>query len=234
MTIKLVLPEITVGQAGKELTHNQALGILDQLVQARVADKDLSTPPGSPADGAMYIVGAAPTGAWSSKATQLAYWLSSVAAWSFIVPAAGWRVWVTDESKWYQYSGSAWVVDSIGNPPQCIAIAAGDEATAITAGANKVMFRMPFAFTLNGVRASLTTAQSSGAIFTVDINKSGTSVLSTKLTIDNAEKTSTTAATPCVISSSSLADDEEITIDVDAIGSGNAAGLKVYLIGTPV
>jgi hypothetical protein len=82
------------------------------------------------------------------------------------------------------------------------------------------------------VRASLSTAQASGSIFTVDINEGGTSVLSTKLTIDNTEKTSTTAATPAVISDSALADDAEITIDIDQIGDGTAKGLKVILIGT--
>lgn len=113
----------------------------------------------------------------------------------------------------------------------CIPIACGDEATAITADTAKVTFRMPFPFKLTAVRASLTTAQASGSIFTVDINEGGSSVLSTKLTIDNAEKTSTTAATPAVISDADLADDAEITIDVDQIGASGAAGLKVYLIG---
>ena len=91
---------------------------------------------------------------------------------------------------------------------------------------------MPHAMTLTAVRASLTTAQASGTIFTVDINESGTSILSTKLTIDNTEKTSTTAATPAVISDTALADDAEITIDIDQIGNGTATGLKITLIGT--
>ena len=47
------------------------------------------------------------------------------------------------------------------------------------------------------------------------------------------EKTSTTAATPAVISDSAIADDAEITVDIDQIGSGNAGkGLKVWLIGS--
>jgi hypothetical protein len=116
-------------------------------------------------------------------------------------------------------------------PRESLIIAASDESTAITATADKVKFRMPYAFTLSAVRASLSTAQSSGNIFTVDIHESGTTILSTKITIDNNEKTSTTAATPSVISDTSLADDAEITTDVDQIGDGTAKGLKVYLIG---
>ena len=115
---------------------------------------------------------------------------------------------------------------------QSIVVAASDETTALATGTAKVTFRMPYAFTLTSVRASLTTAQASGSIFTVDINEGGTTILSTKLTIDNTEKTSTTAATPPVISDSSLADDAEITIDIDQIGDGTAKGLKITLIGT--
>jgi hypothetical protein len=117
---------------------------------------------------------------------------------------------------------------------QCIAVACSDETTALTTGTAKATFRMPYAFTLTAVRASVTTAPT-GATLTVDINEAGVSILSTKLTIDASEKTSTTAATAAVISDTSLADDAEITIDIDQIGSTIAgAGLKVYLIGTKV
>ena len=110
-------------------------------------------------------------------------------------------------------------------------IAIGDQTTALTTGTAKETLRMPYGLTLTAVRASLTTAQTSGSIFTVNINENGSSILSTKLTIDNTEKTSTTAATAAVISDASLADDAEITIDIDQIGDGTAKALKVVLIG---
>jgi len=111
-------------------------------------------------------------------------------------------------------------------------IAVSDETTALTTGTAKVTFRMPYAFTLTDVRANVTTAPT-GSVLTVDINETATTILSTKLTIDATEKTSETAATAAVISDSSLADDAEITIDIDAIGSTVAgAGLMVTLIGT--
>ena len=117
-------------------------------------------------------------------------------------------------------------------PTESIIIAASDETTALTTGTAKVTFRMPYAFTLSAVRASVTTAPT-GSVLTVDINEGGVSILSTNLTIDATEKTSTTAATPAVISDSSLADDAEITIDIDTVGSTIAgAGLKVVLIGS--
>ena len=56
-TSKLKLPELTASQSQKHVTHNEALFFLDNLVQLAVIDKDLSTPPGSPTQGATYIVG---------------------------------------------------------------------------------------------------------------------------------------------------------------------------------
>lgn len=115
--------------------------------------------------------------------------------------------------------------------PGQIGAACSDETTALTTGTNKVRFRMPYAMTLTAVRASLTTAQTAGSIITIDINEDGTSVLSTKITIDDNETTSTTAATPPVISDSALADDAIITVDIDQVGT-SPAGLKIWLLGS--
>jgi hypothetical protein len=115
-------------------------------------------------------------------------------------------------------------------PLESLIIAVSDETTDITTGTAKVTFRMPYAFTLVGLpRASLSDASSSGVV-QVDINESGSTIFSTELTIDASEKTSTTAATPCVVSDTSLADDAEMTIDIVAAGT-DARGLKVTLIG---
>lgn len=111
-----------------------------------------------------------------------------------------------------------------------IQVAVSDETTDLTTGTAKLTFRMPFALTLTAVRASLSTASSSGVV-TFDINEGGSTILSTKLTIDANEKTSTTAATAAVISDAALADDAEITIDIDTAGTG-AKGGKLTLIGT--
>lgn len=121
-------------------------------------------------------------------------------------------------------------------PYESLIIAASDETTALATGTAKITFRMPYAFTLSapsglGIKGSLSTAQTSGSIFTADIKKNGGSILSTLLTLDNGEKTSVTAATPLVVSSASLAADDEITIDITQIGDGTAKGLKVTFIG---
>jgi len=116
-----------------------------------------------------------------------------------------------------------------------IIVACSDETTALTTGTAKVTFRSPCAFTLTGVRASVTTAPTGATLLTVDINQNGTSVISTKLTFDASEKTTLTAATPAVISNRDIANDAELTIDIDAVGSTVAgAGLKVTLLGNVV
>lgn len=150
-------------------------------------------------------------------------------------PAAGHqRVFIDTADGRLKRVDDAGTVTDLEQPaaePEALMIAVSDESTAITAGAGKVTFRMPFAMTLTEVRASLTTASSTAGPVTVDINEGGTTILSTKLTIDDTEKTSTTATTAAVISDSALADDAEITIDIDDPGTG-AKGLKVTLIGT--
>jgi hypothetical protein len=132
----------------------------------------------------------------------------------------------------FTHEGSGvWRVVGPSAETVCFIVSVSDETTALTTGTGKVRFRAPFAFVLTEVRASVTTAPT-GSPLTVDINESGTSVLSTKLTIDAGEKTSTTAATPAVISDDAIADDAELTFDIDGVGSTVAgAGLKVTLFG---
>ena len=121
----------------------------------------------------------------------------------------------------------------IDQKTEAIQIACSDLSTALTTGTSKAYFRMPYAMTLTDVRASLLSAGSTSGTTTIDINEGGTSVLSTKLTIDFGDTTSVGATDSPVISDSALADDAIITIDIDAItGGADEVGLIVTLIGT--
>lgn len=134
-------------------------------------------------------------------------------------------------STWLEPSGAPFILGTKLHARESIIVACSDETTAITTGNGKVTFRMPYAFTLESVRASVATAPT-GSTIIIDINESGSTILSTKLSIDASEKTSTTAASAAVISDTALADDAEITIDFDQVGSTIAgAGVKVALIG---
>lgn len=130
---------------------------------------------------------------------------------------------------WLAPTGAAFISTTALYVYETIALAVSDETTAITTGTAKVTFRMPYAFTVTSVKASLTTASSSG-LPTFDINEGGTTILSTKLTIDANELTSVTAATAAVVSDTALAEDAEMTVDIDVAGTG-AKGAKIYIIG---
>lgn len=180
-----------------------------------------------------YVVVQRSTGAISTS-TANTHW-NDVAAYARVYKLTTGATTVTAVEDWRVGGAGVFGQPAAGSggAVAAIPIACSDEATALTVGTAKVTFRMPYAMTLTAVRASLTVAQTSGSLLTVDINAGGASILSTKLTLDNTEKTSTTAATAPVISAASLADDAEITVDIDQVGDGTAKGLKVYLIGVP-
>jgi hypothetical protein len=122
-----------------------------------------------------------------------------------------------------------------GNVRQSIMAAVGDEDSILTTGSAKLTFRVPYGFTLTGVRANSKTAPT-GSALVVDINQDTgggpVSILSTKISIDAGTKTSLDSVNPPVLDDVNLVDDAEITVDIDAIGSTIAgAGLKIELIG---
>lgn len=232
-TPRLGAPELVEGQSVPETTVNEDVRYLEQGANHFIIkDRDLTAPPGSPADGDRYIVDTSATGAWSGHDGEIAFYMST--EWLFIGVLEGMTFWIEDENILLVWNGSSFdevAVFASGNPTESIIVAVSDETTDLETGTAKLTFRMPYAFTLTAVRASVTDAPT-GAALQVDINEGGASILSTELTIDDGEKTSTTAATPAVISDTSLADDAEMTIDIDVVGSTNAGkGLKVTLIG---
>lgn len=86
------------------------------------------------------------------------------------------------------------------------------------------------AITIKAVGAYVDTAATGGTLLTIDINEAGSTILSTKITLDASEKTSTTAVTPAVISDSAIAADAVITFDIDAVGNTTpGTGLVVWI-----
>ena len=106
-TTHLLLPYILAAQAQKHVTHNEALRLLDGLVQLSVLDRDLTAPPGSPADGDRYIVGSGATGDWAGWDLNVALWTDG--AWMRLPSRTGWRAWVEDEGLLLVYDGAGWV-----------------------------------------------------------------------------------------------------------------------------
>lgn len=146
------------------------------------------------------------------------------------------RAWVNSQNVIVQHRVTAGTlehlqqVQSEAASPVVIQMACSDLTTNLIAGANKAYVRAPRAFTLSEVRASLLEASSSGPV-RVDVSVNGASILYPLITIDQGEKTSETAATPPVIETDEIADDDEITIDIVSEGA-TAKGLIVTLKGS--
>ena len=105
-TPNLTLPYIMAAQSQKHVTHNEAIRALDAILQLAVLDRDLTVPPSSPANGARYIVGGSPTGAWSGHAGSIAAYQDG--AWMFYAPVEGWIAWIGDEDAAVVWDGAAW------------------------------------------------------------------------------------------------------------------------------
>lgn len=108
----------------------------------------------------------------------------------------------------------------------------GDQTSAITADAvnPKVVFRAPYAATITGARLTVRTAQSSGSLLRADIKVNGVSIFSTRVTVDNGEKTSRTAATADVIANTAIANDDEIELYIDQAGTGGAGPFLILYV----
>ena len=103
---RLALPLMHAGQAQKEIVHNEALILLDMLVQGGVESADLSAPPSAPLPGQCWVVGASATGLWADHEDAVAGWTAG--GWRFAAPIAGMRLWVADRGHAIQYDGVSW------------------------------------------------------------------------------------------------------------------------------
>jgi hypothetical protein len=106
-TPNLALPELIAAQAQKHVTVNEALRALDALVQLAVLDRDLTAPPGSPAEGQRWLIAATATGAWASHDHQIAAWQDG--GWEYYAPKEGWLAYVVDEGTLLAWHSGGWV-----------------------------------------------------------------------------------------------------------------------------
>lgn len=105
-TARFALPFILPGQAQKELFHNEALALLDGLVQAAVEEEPIAEPPANPLPGQCWIAAAAASGAWTGSDHALAVWTQS--GWRFAAPVPGMLVWNRAAGLWLHWTGASW------------------------------------------------------------------------------------------------------------------------------
>lgn len=107
-TPRLGFPFMSVGQAQKEFTLNEALQTLDVLVSGSVEEPPRSSPPAAPALGSTYIVAADAGGDWAGKESQLAAWTSG--GWRFIAPVDGMAVYERTSGTWALFRNAEWEI----------------------------------------------------------------------------------------------------------------------------
>lgn len=105
-TPHLALPLLAAAQAQKHVTHNEAIAILDALVQLAVRERNRTSPPASPEEGERYLVGEGAGGAFAGHEGVIA--LFDLGAWRFLSPRAGWCAYVEAESLLLVFDGTAW------------------------------------------------------------------------------------------------------------------------------
>jgi len=128
-TANLSLDDMTVSQASKHATYNEAIKVFDALLGG-VIDRDLAAEPGSPSDGDVYILPASPTGTNWASFSQNDVVVYRETEWVQLSPFEGFGpFWVNDENILVVYDGSAWVdaLSSMSNGADELASAEVDQ-----------------------------------------------------------------------------------------------------------
>ncbi|HEV7253777.1 MAG TPA: DUF2793 domain-containing protein [Mesorhizobium sp.] len=128
-TTHLAMPFILPSQAQKHVTHNEALQILDAVVQLSVKGRDLAAPPAAVSEGDRFLVPESGLGDWEGKAGRIA--TRQDGAWVFATPRTGWLVWIADEERLIAFDGGAWRDAALAgvNPTALVGINATADAT---------------------------------------------------------------------------------------------------------
>jgi hypothetical protein len=112
-----------------------------------------------------------------------------------------------------------------------IGYALSSSTAQLTVEANIQAHRMSAAGTITELRYEAPLAAPTGSVLELDVLKNGTSILSTRLTIDAGEISSETAAVPAVISDATFAAGDVFTFSrTQADAGGTARGDRIFVI----
>ena len=223
ITTHLLLPYILASQAQKHVTHNEALRLLDAMVQLSVLDRTRTAPPASPADGDRHIVASGATGFWAGWDLNVAFWVDGV--WMRLVPRPGWLAWIAAEQAFVVWNGSAW--DLVGEPV--------DVSDAVFSLVNDADPTRKALFSLSGISTGTTrtftlpNTSSELAIlagtqtFTGNKTFSGTLTVSGTITVSAASASIGTATTTATYGMGTGGTTTGVTKTLN-LGTGGAAG----------
>ena len=106
-TPRLALPRLAAGQMQKEVTHNEALSLLDAVVAPVVDAVGQNAPPSTAVPGQAWVTGSAPTGAWTGEADRLA--VMTEGGWRFAGIPARFEVVVAGDGSRWRRGDSGWI-----------------------------------------------------------------------------------------------------------------------------
>ena len=218
----LLLPYILAAQAQKHVTHNDAIRLLDAVVQLSVLDRDLTAPPALPADGDRYIVASAATGLWAGWDLNVATWVDGV--WMRLMPRTGWLAWIADEAGVTVWTGTIWKLVGV---PQ-------DVSDAIFSLVNDADPTKRALFSLSGITTATTrtftlpNTSSELAILAGTQTFTGNKTFSGTLTVSGATATIGTSAATSTYGIGTGATTTGVTKTVN-LGTGGASGSSTVL-----
>ena len=110
-TPRLGMRYIQAGQSKAEVTHNEAMNVLDMIVGRRALDRNLTAPPSTPSNGDTYLVASSSaSGAWLGRENDITAYYNG---WIFATPIEGLPFFIDDEDCMVVWTGSAWVVGEV-------------------------------------------------------------------------------------------------------------------------
>jgi hypothetical protein len=195
-TPRFAFPYIQTSQAQKEVTHNEALLMVDALMSLSLEDRHLSAPPVSPQNGQVWFINGAGSGAWNGQSSKLAHYDSG--QWYFYVVPDGLRAWIKDEAGYFVYSGGSWSAFvgsgqfiTVASVSANYAVQASDRGKLLVANANAAALeiRLPNAATIgNGFPVTVKKTDSSANAVTL---RAAQNLLTQSQQLDNAAWTKT-------------------------------------------
>lgn len=105
-TPRFSLPLLAVAQAQKEVTHNEAVTLIDALLHLVVEAGPLGDPPAAPTEGQCWLVGASASGEWAGQEDAVAVWTAG--GWRFAAPREGMQAVRLADGAWLRFGGGAW------------------------------------------------------------------------------------------------------------------------------
>lgn len=140
-TPNLALPFIMPSQAQKHVTHNEAIELLDMIVQLTLESSAVTTPPGAPQEGQAWAIGTGATGAWAGQDGMIGTWRGG--GWLYVAPRDGWLAWVRDIAELQVFSSGAWItkggLPELDNIPGIGINAASDTTNRLSVASDAIL-----------------------------------------------------------------------------------------------